>query len=44
MHERVNGRTIIIKPADKRGAAIILSTEHCKILVMQHLDDASTYQ
>ena len=37
-------RTIIIKPADTGGAAVILSTEHYKTMIMQHLDDAGTYK
>ena len=40
----INDKTIIIKPADKGGAVVILSTEHYKTMIMQHLDDASTYK
>ena len=40
----VNDRTIIIKPADKGGTVVVLSTEHCKTMIMQHLNDSSTYK
>ena len=40
----INDKTIIIKPADKGGAVVVLSTEHYKTMIMQHLDDASTYK
>ena len=40
----INDKTIIIKPADKGGAEVVLSTEHYKTIIMQHLDDASTYK
>ena len=40
----INGRTIIIKPADKGGTVVVLPTEHYKTMIMQHLDDASTYK
>ena len=40
----INDGTIIIKPADKGGAVVVLSTEHCKTIIMKHLDDASTYK
>ena len=40
----INDKTIIIKPADKGGAAVVLSTEHYKTMIMQHLNDASTYK
>ena len=40
----INDRTIIIKPADKGGAVVVLSTEHYKNVIMQYLDDASTYK
>ena len=40
----INDRTIIIKPADKGGAEVVLSAEHYKSIIMQHLDDASTYK
>ena len=45
-----NDKTIIIKPVDKGrgegggGAVVVLSTEHYKTMMMQHLDDASTYK
>ena len=40
----IKDRTIIIKPADKGCAAVILSSEHYKTMIMQHLDDTSTYK
>ena len=40
----INDRTIITKPADKEGAVVVLSTEHYKTMIMQHLDDVSTYK
>ena len=40
----INDRTIIIKPADKGGAVEVPSTEHYKIMIMQHLHDAGTYK
>ena len=40
----IKDRTIITKPADKRCAKVILSTEHYKTMIMKHLDDASTYK
>ena len=40
----INDRTIIIKPADIGGTTVIFSTEHFKTMIMQHLDDASTYK
>ena len=40
----INDSTITIKPVDKRGAEVILSTEHYKTMIMQHLDDTSTYK
>ena len=39
----INDRTIIIKPADKGNAVVVLSTEHYKTMIMQHLDDSNTY-
>ena len=44
MSKLINDKTIIIKPADKGGAVVVLSTEHYKTMIMQHLDDASTYK
>ena len=40
----INDKTIIIKPADNGDAVVVLSTEHYKTMIMQHLDDASTYK
>ena len=40
----INNRTIIIKAADKGDAVVVLSTEHYKTMIMQHLDYASTYK
>ena len=44
----INDKAIIIKPADKGGgrgvAAVVLSTEHYKTMIMQHFDDASAYK
>ena len=40
----INDKTIIIKPAEKGGAVVVLSTEHYKTMIVQHLDDASTYK
>ena len=40
----INYKTTIIKPAEKGGAVVVLSTEHYKTMVVQHLDDASTYK
>ena len=40
----INDKTIIIKPADKGSTVVVLSTEHYKTMIMQHLDDASTYK
>ena len=40
----INDKTIIIKPADKGGAVVVLSTEHYKTMIMQHLDDTNTYK
>ena len=37
----INDKTIIIKPADKGDAVVVLSTEHYKTMIMEHLDDAS---
>ena len=35
---------LIIKPVDKGGVVVVLSTEHYKTMIMKHLDDASTYK
>ena len=40
----INDKTIIIKSADKGGAVAVLSTEHFKAMILQHLDNASTYK
>ena len=40
----ISDRIIIMKPVEMGGAAVVLSTEHYKIVTMQHLDDASTYK
>ena len=40
----INDKSITIKPADKGGAVVVLSTKHCKTMIMQHLDDDSTYK
>ena len=40
----INDKTIILKPADKRGAVVVISTEHYKTMIMQQLDYASTYK
>ena len=40
----INDRAIITKPEDKEGAVVVLSTEHYKAMIMQHLDDVSTYK
>ena len=40
----INDWTIIIKPIDKGGAVVGLSTEYYKAMIMQHLDDANTYK
>ena len=36
--------TIIMKPIDKEGEVVVLSTEYYKTMIMQHLDDANTYK
>ena len=36
--------TILIKPADKRGAVVIISTGHYQSMIMQHLLDENTYK
>ena len=40
----INDKTIIIKPVDNGDTVLVLSTEHYKTMIMQHLDDASTYK
>ena len=40
----INNKTVILKPTDKGGAVVVLSTEHYKAMIMQHLDDASIYK
>ena len=37
-----NDETIVIKPADKGGAVVILSTGHYQSMIMQHLSDENT--
>ena len=39
-----NDETIVIKPADKGGAVVILSTGHYQSMIMQHLLDENTYK
>ena len=39
-----NNETIVITPADKGGAAVILSTGHYQSMIMQHLLDENTYK
>ena len=34
-----NDETIVIKPADKGGAVVILSTGHYQSMIMQHVLD-----
>ena len=36
--------TIVIKPAEKGGAVVILSTGHFQSMIMQHLSDENTYK
>ena len=38
-----NDETIVIKPADKGGAVVILSTGHYQSMIMQHLSDENTH-
>ena len=40
----INDRTIIIRTPDKGSAAVIFPTEHYKTLILQHLNDVSTYK
>ena len=42
LRELINDRIAIINFADKGGAVVVLSTEHYKTMIMQHLDDAGT--
>ena len=37
-----NRETIVIKPAGKGGAVVILSTGHYQSMIMQHLLDENT--
>ena len=37
-----NDETIVIKPADKRRAVVILSTSHNQSMIIQHLLDENT--
>ena len=37
-----NDETIVIKPADKRRAVVILSTSHNQSMIIQHLSDENT--
>ena len=39
-----SNETIVIKPADKGGAVVILSASHHQSMIMQHLLDESTYK
>ena len=39
-----NDETIVIKPADKGGAVLILSTGHYQSMIMQHLLDENTFK
>ena len=39
-----NDETIVIKPADKGGAVVILSTGHYQSMIMQHLSDENTHK
>ena len=39
-----NNETIVIKPAEKGGAVVILSTGHFQSMIMQHLSDEITYK
>ena len=36
--------TLVIKPADKGGAVVIISTSHHQSMIMQHLLDENTYK
>ena len=39
-----NDETAVIKPAEKVGAVVILSTGHYQGMIMQHLSDGNKYQ
>ena len=39
-----NNETIVIKPAEKGGAVVTLSTGHFQSMIMQHLSDENTYK
>ena len=39
-----NDETIVIKPVDKGGAVVILSTGNYQNMIMQHLLDQNTYK
>ena len=39
-----NDETIVIKPADKGRAVVILSTGHYQSMIMQHLFNENTYK
>ena len=39
-----NDETIVIEPADKGGAVVILSTCHHQSMIMQHLLDENSYK
>ena len=39
-----NDETIVIKPADKGAAVVILSTGHYRSMIMQHLLNENTYE
>ena len=39
-----NDETIVIKPADKAWAVVILSTGHYQSMIMQHLSYETTYK
>ena len=39
-----NDETTVIKPPDKGGAEVILSTGHLQSMIIQHLLDGNTYK
>ena len=39
-----NDKTIVIKPADKGGTVVILSTGHYQTMIMQHISDENTHK
>ena len=43
MEQKDDGKTVVVKPADKGGAVVILSTGHYQSMIMQHLLDGNTY-